>query len=131
MEQFKKFIWKSKDLIKELEKYDIETLVECKKYSENRTIQQNKYLHAIFTFIWEEEWYSKDAIKRRFKNIFLKEYYEMDWIVDTEIKSTSKLNKKEINEFIKNIDQRVFERLWFNIPDPDSKNIYEFYKQYL
>jgi len=52
MEQFKKFIWKSKDLIKELEKYDIETLVECKKYSENRTIQQNKYLHAIFTFIW-------------------------------------------------------------------------------
>ena len=81
--------------------------INIEKRKDPRTLKQNSYIHAIFTLIWKELWYTLEEIKQLLKESFLsKKKYLKIWEKRKQIKKvkgTSELSKEEFSEFVEKI----------------------------
>ena len=92
--------------------------VELKEIRKKRSLNQNAYLHLIFTFIGSEIGYTMEETKHIFKLKYLsyeKNNYKFAG-------HTSKLNTKEMTIFIEQIRNYSSIELGIYVPSPDEKN---------
>ena len=90
---------------------DRDMLIEIKTYQKNRSLEQNRLIHALFREMaraWDEtrgEYYSPDAWKLLLKDKFIgsEPFALPDKSVRWELKSTADLNSKELSEFVEHI----------------------------
>ena len=89
----------------------VDLVIEIKTYQKNRTIEQNRLIHALFremAKVWDEtrgEWFSPDSWKLHLKQKFIGStpYAMPDGSVRWELRSTADLNSKELSEFVEHI----------------------------
>jgi len=116
----KKFIWKVSDLKIELEKFPADTLLQCQRFWQTRTLMQNNYLHLVFQEIWNHWGESMEEVKIYLKSMFLWEYFEIDWITLCKTKDTRNLNKEDFKKFVEDIKIWAWDNLEFTIPNPED-----------
>jgi len=96
---------------------------EIKRYSENRSLEQNRLMWAYTTIIANELGYEKETMHEIIKYKFLKreKVNEDGGEVLEYLKSTTKLTKPEFAEFIKQL--QIWSAQTFNVilPDPETQ----------
>lgn len=90
---------------------------EIRKATTKRSLNQNAYLHALFTRIAEDIWEEPDYIKYHFKKQFLKKFsikknIEYIW-------ETSKLDTVAFWEFVDKVLNEMA-KFGYNYPTPDE-----------
>ena len=92
-----------------------------KKYKANRSEEQNRYLHGVvFKIIADHTGYSLEEVKELMREMFLNEMKVLHGVEVSIGKSTTKLNKTEMNEFIEKIRDWASLELYCYIPDPNE-----------
>jgi len=121
-----KLVW-SPDQIKtrlwELD--DAKTYVLSEKKN-NRTLQQNNYLHAVFSDIAVETGDDPVFMKENLKSMFLKDTLVWERSSIDVVKNTSQLTKKEFSAFVESIRWFALHYLQMTIPNPEDNRIDEY-----
>ena len=127
------FKWSRDEVIEYLKTKAENIIFKVKSVRNTRTLQQNKYMHAIFwicgEIIYNISWdsdFTAEGTKQYFKQRFLwtrKEWQDGEIYVFTP--STADLDTKEIKEFIDKIDEFMQDNFDFTLPKPDDKNLLE------
>lgn len=86
-----------------------------KKYTRNRTVDQNSYLHWLFGEIAKDTGTDLDYVKFWMKKKFLTVHIYKE----PHTKDTSSLNTVEFNEFIENVLNYIA-TLWITYPTPEE-----------
>ena len=97
-----------------------------KKYRMKRTNLQNRYLHAIFNMLGNETGFTMDEVKQVYKRRFLS--YKKG--KTTFVRQTSKLNTKEMTDFIEKIRNSASADLGIYVPAPHESDYEQFLAKY-
>ena len=92
--------------------------IELRVIRKKRSLNQNAYLHLIFTFIGLEIGYTMDETKTIFKKRFLS--YEKNGFHFAG--ATSDLNTKEMTDFIEQIRNHCSQEMSIYVPAPNEYN---------
>ena len=127
------FKWNRDEVIEYLKMQNDNKVFKVKSVRNTRTLQQNKYMYAIFwicsEILYNASWdsdFTQEGTKDFFKQRFLwkhKRWKDGEIFILTP--STSKLDTKEMKEFIDKIDEFMQDNFDFTLPKPDDKNLLE------
>ncbi len=97
--------------------------IEIKEYRKKRSLDQNRYIHAVpFPIMMEHTGYTLDELKRELCGLFMgTEKYEIFGEErERPIKTTSQMTTKEMTDFIEWLQWFGSSRLNLRIPSPNE-----------
>lgn len=96
-------------------------VLDVKEYKPTRSNEQNRYLHGVvFKLIADVTGYSIEEVKELMREMFLNDMKVLHGIEVPFNKSTTKLDKKEMSEFIEKIRDWASLELNCYIPSPNE-----------
>jgi hypothetical protein len=106
--------------------------VEIKRKREKRTIDQNRLYWLWLSCIMDETGEHKDALHEFFKSYFLgvTENFVFDKYQVVIPNSTTKLNTKEMTDYLERVQQFANVELGIVLPNPEDLYWEEFYNHY-
>lgn len=94
--------------------------ISIRQVRHQRSIPQNKLLWMWLNFIADETGNSKDDLKDFFSGLFLRREIKVNGKPSVVVSGTSTLNRKDMTQFLENIQKWCAEELGMQLPQPEE-----------